>query len=201
MKEIIKLSLILFIVAGIASGLLAVYNGMTKPIITQNAETKKNEAKSYVHTLTNKELASDASSFKFETVTLEDGSEYYKAYKDDEFIGYSFVAEGAGYSGVVRTMVGTDKDFNITTIKVIKQTETPGLGANAQVVKYQQERPYFEQRFNGKSALEVVVDKDDKNSPNKIESLTGSTITTRTVCNSIQKYAKKVQASAEKGGM
>jgi electron transport complex protein RnfG len=90
-------------------------------------------------------------------------------------------------------MVGTDANFRINTVKVLKHTETPGLGAESQTVRYGEEEPYFETRFKGDDPLIVIVEKDDNDEFDNVESLTGATITTRAVCSSINKYAAAVK--------
>ena len=75
----------------------------------------------------------------------------------------------------VKTMVGVTPDLKVNRIKIIEQKETPGLGANC-------EKPKFQQQFENKNKSEMTVDKDGGN----IISITGATITTRTVTNSIK---------------
>lgn len=192
MGNIIKMSAILFLVAGLASGILAFYNSTTSPIIKKLAMEKETAARSYVMPESVKE---------FEEIK-SDKVKYFKAKDGDgSIVGYVFLAKGPGFSGDVETMVGVDPKFKIFTIKVVKQTETPGLGAETQVIKYGDDKPFFEGWLEGKSALGVVVDKDDANSKDKVQSITGSTITTRTVCNSITKYASLVKEDVDKGGM
>lgn len=89
-------------------------------------------------------------------------------------VGYTFVAAKNGYSSNVKTMVGLKPDFSINKIKIIFQSETPGLGANS-------EKPEFQQQFSGKTLTDLKVDKDG----GSIKSLTGATITSRAVTNSI----------------
>ena len=86
----------------------------------------------------------------------------------------TYVASRYGYSSEVKTMVGVNYDMTIKKIKVIEQAETPGLGANATTEG-------FQGQFSGKGLAGLLVDKDG----GKIVSLTGATITSRTVTNSI----------------
>ncbi len=190
MGNILKMSFILFAVAAFASGILAYFNGFTKPQIEKIKLENEKQARLYVI----------PGAKDFEEVAFKDikGENFYKAFDENKnLIGFVFVAKGSGYSGVVETMVGMDKEFKIINIKVIKQTETPGLGAECQTIKFGSDHPYFEDWFKGKTAMNVVVVKDDQNSADKIQSLTGSTITTRAVCKAISSYAKAVQSEAE----
>ena len=78
-------------------------------------------------------------------------------------------------------MVGVNTDLIIEKIKIISQAETPGLGANC-------EKPEFQEQFSGKQKTEMKVDKDG----GTIVSLTGATITTRTIANSIKAAMDKL---------
>jgi electron transport complex protein RnfG len=80
-----------------------------------------------------------------------------------------------GYSSEVKTMVGVSTGFKVTSIKIIDQAETPGLGANC-------EKPEFTELFENMTADKLKVDKDG----GSIRSLTGATITTRAIANSIR---------------
>jgi Na+-translocating ferredoxin:NAD+ oxidoreductase subunit G len=197
MGNIIKLSAILFFVAGIAAGMLAFYNSLTKPEIDKLKAQNEKEARQYVlkglfpdealATLIydEEEFELDGKKEKFWKVRQTENDQVYKA--------FVFLSKGQGFSGIVETMVGTDTEFKINTIKVLKHTETPGLGAEAQAVKYGESKPFFETWFGGKNSMSVVVDKDNSASSEKVQSLTGATITTRTVCVSINKYAAAVK--------
>lgn len=197
MGNIIKLSAILFFVAGIAAGTLAFYNSFTKSEILKLKAQTESEARQYVlkGLFPDEALAAliydedefelDGKKEKFWKVRQTESDQIYKA--------FVFLSKGQGFSGVVETMVGIDTAFNINTIKVLKHTETPGLGAEAQTIKYGETKPFFETWFSGKNSMKVVVEKDDSASKDKVQSLTGATITTRTVCNSIKKYALAVK--------
>ncbi len=202
MGNIFKLSAILFLVGGIAAGMLAFYNSFTKPEIEKLKAQNESEARQYVmRGLFQKEslggliydedeIEIGGKTEKFWKVREKESDQYYKA--------FVFLSKGQGFSGVVETMVGTDASFKINTIKVLKHTETPGLGAESQTVKYGESEPFFETWFKGKNSLKVVVEKDDSASPDKVQSITGATITTRAVCKSINKYAEAVKAKLDK---
>jgi electron transport complex protein RnfG len=196
MGNILKLSGILFFVAGIAAGSLAFYNSFTKPEIEELNAKLEAEAKQYV---LKGLFAEDAlENLIYEESEIEIGGKTEKFWKvkekksDPSAKAYIFLSKNRGFSGIIETMVGTDKNFVINGIKVIKHTETPGLGAEAQTIKYGENEPFFERWFKGKNSLKVVVEKDDSASPDKIQSLTGATITTRAVCEGIKSYAEAV---------
>ena len=175
MKYYIKLGFILFIITAIASGVLAYLNTLTQPIIEENQRVAQEKAR--------KEVLPSA-------VTFEEveGELTYHIGKDAEenVVGYTFVASLYGYSSDVKTMVGVNTDLVIEKIKIISQAETPGLGANC-------EKPEFQAQFSGKQKSEMMVDKDG----GTIVSLTGATITTRTIANSIKTAMDKLDIPAD----
>lgn len=187
MNYYVKLGLVLLAITAVASGILAFLNGVTEPIIKANKIAAEIAAR--------KDVLPDAVSFVADSVQVEakattpdplaikeevtEGASYFKFFQAlneaEEIVGYCFTASLYGYSGDVITMVGIGNDMKINKIKVISQTETPGLGANCIVQS-------FQDRFKALSSSELVVDKDGGN----IQSLTGATITTRTIANSIK---------------
>ncbi len=181
MKYYLKLGFILFIITAIASGVLAYLNTLTQPIIEENQQVAQEKAR--------KEVLPSA--VTFEKVL---GELTYHIGKDVEehVVGYTFVASLYGYSSEVKTMVGVNTDLVIEKIKIISQAETPGLGANC-------EKPEFQEQFSGKQKMGMKVDKDG----GTIESLTGATITTRTIANSIKAAMDKLDIPTDeaKGGL
>ena len=176
MKYYLKLGFILFIITAIASGVLAYMNTLTQPIIEKNQRIAQEKAR--------KEVLPSA--ITFEKVI---GDITYHIGKDagGNIVGYTFVASLYGYSSDVKTMVGINTDLIIEKIKIISQAETPGLGANC-------EKPEFQTQFSEKQETDMKVDKDGGN----IVSLTGATITTRAITNSIKAALDKLDLSAEK---
>ena len=176
MKYYLKLGFILFIITAIASGVLAYMNTLTQPIIEENQRIAQEKAR--------KEVLPSA--ITFEEVI---GDITYHIGKDagGNIVGYTFVASLYGYSSDVKTMVGINTDLIIEKIKIISQAETPGLGANC-------EKPEFQTQFSEKQETDMKVDKDGGN----IVSLTGATITTRAITNSIKAALDKLDLSAEK---
>lgn len=177
MKYYLKLGFVLLIIAAVASGILAFVNGFTKPIIEQNRAEQKEMAR--------REVLPDA--VTFESILKFNNEDVYCG-KDDsgEIIGYTIIASLYGYSSDVKTMVGVTPDFLINKIKIIDQKETPGLGANCVGLE-------FQAQFSGKKTG-VKVDKDG----GEIASLTGATITSRTIANSISNGIKFLEKEVSK---
>lgn len=195
MKYFIRLGLVLFIITAIASGILAYVNGLTKDKIAENKIKAEEMARS--------EVLPGTENFTAKKVTLpaaevepnplkkkaDDGPREFVYYqgndKDGNLTGYTFVASRYGYSSEVKTMVGVNPDMEILNIKVIEQAETPGLGANST-------SDSFQGQFSKKTLSGLKVDKDG----GEIVSLTGATITSRTITNSIADGLKVLQEAA-----
>lgn len=210
--------MILAIVGLISAGVLGMLYQKTKPRIEQMKEYKTLDALKIVIPdaeeivpVTRVEPVIDPSG---KEVDRKEIVEYYIGYRDKEkkeIAGYAFVAAGAGYSSVVETMVGVDAAGNIKKIKILSQKETPGLGALCERSDpFDPEHPaWTTEQFIGKKIDELKVQKDG----GAIVSITGATITSRAVTNSIrmklEEFLKKVihdsavtnvQAMNEEGG-
>ncbi len=166
MKYFFKLGFVLLVITVIASGVLAYINSITKPIIEENQRKAKEEARM--------EVLPEAATFDSISY-LNEETVYIGKNEEGNIVGYTFVASLYGYSSDVKTMVGVTPDLKVNRIKIIEQKETPGLGANC-------EKPEFQQQFENKNKSEMTVDKDGGN----IISITGATITTRTLAQSIK---------------
>ena len=92
--------------------------------------------------------------------------------------GRAIPVSARGYSGSINMMVGVDKSGKIIGVKVLKQTETPGLGANVS-------NPGFLNQFIGKTAKDQIEPKKD------IDAITGATISSRAVCKGVKDALEK----------
>jgi len=120
---------------------------------------------------------------RFEAVRRGEEIIYYKALdKSGDCIGVAFKASGKGYSSVIETMVGMKNDGEITAIKVISQNETPGLGTEVA-------GPLFTGRFSGKTPDNL---KD-------IQAITGASISSQAVIDSVEKKAKEIRELLKNG--
>ncbi len=180
MKYYLKLSGILLLICVVASGTLAFVNKKTAPKIEKIAVEEKEAAMLFVLPETKKFSKQSFGDFTY--FLAEDAS--------GAVIGYVFVASGFGYSSYIKTVVGLKKDFTVNCIKVIHQAETPGLGARCVERKWQDQ-------FDGKKLSQIAVKKDGGD----IVSITGSTITSRAVANSISAGIRQLESAVvQKGG-
>ena len=150
------------------------------------------------------EVEEDADSFEERSARV-DGKpfDYRVAMKGGEAIGFVAVGSAAGYSSVLRVMVGVDRSLTIQGIKVLYQNETPGLGTKVDEIKSKKTwwtvlsgtspdestlRPWFQVQFDGKPAP-VKVEKDG----GTIESITGATISSRAVCTAVDQAVEDLK--------
>lgn len=124
MKNIVKLTVFLAIVAGLAGGALSFVNGMTDPIIQEQkiASVKENLVKIY----------SSGEEFKALDVSLSDYDALVSVYEADKGgspVGYVYETSAQGYGGQVRALIALDKDGTYKGLQIIDcSTETPGKG-------------------------------------------------------------------------
>jgi electron transport complex protein RnfG len=89
-----------------------------------------------------------------------------------EGIGYIVEGYGKGYSSYIHVLASVDKDFLVQKIKILGHGETPGLGDEI-------EKDYFLDQFKNKSVDNLEVVKAE--TAEKVQSITGATISTRAV--------------------
>lgn len=157
------LVLVLCVISAATALVLALVNMITAPVIAQNTQDKNDAAMAAVL---------PASAY---TELAYAGS--------DATIDALYEAEGAGYvvqvspdgsfSGTLTIMVGIDSAGTVTGVEITATAETSGLGANAS-------KDSFKGQFTGASG-ETAVTKDG----GAIESITGATITSRSVSNGV----------------
>ncbi|HAJ56506.1 MAG TPA: hypothetical protein DCL35_01920 [Candidatus Omnitrophica bacterium] len=192
----IKYAFTLAIICLAASGLLSVVFNLTQPKILYQ---KMLEEESSL-----KDVLPEAANFE----PVKEGQEtaYYRAAdKDGKVIGYAFKASKKGYSSDIATMVGVDTEGVITHIKVLSQNETPGLGTKIveviqketfwdivvkRVKPGQPPAPWFQKQFDGKKAVALS---------GSIDVITGATVSSRAVIDSIQDKAKQIMEKVKYG--
>lgn len=177
MRNIIKLGVFLLVVAGLAGLGIAYVNGLTEPIIAgQLLENKLSSLK---------EVYADADEIKDETDTYLKGAdpvitEINVAYKNGAPAGVIYTVATAGYGGPVQSLVGFDIESQQTTaVKVISQTETPGLGAKAV------ENSFSDGFKNKDAALPVEIVKKEPVQGNQVLAITAATITSNAVADGV----------------
>lgn len=167
MRDLIHLGGRLFLIALIAGlALGATYYVTKEPIAEQTrlaAEAARTEVFEGTFTLDAQEKLPEA----IKTLYIAKG----------EQDGYVMEVEASGYGGIFTVTVGVTADGVITGVVVGDNSETPGLGKNAQ-------KPEFAAQFAGKDGS-ITVKKGGGASGNEVDALTGATITTQAVVNAV----------------
>ena len=94
-----------------------------------------------------------------------------------ETIGFIIGASQSGYSGIIEVLVAINNEAAIEGIAIVKQSETPGLGANAVL-------PKFTNQYIGKAG-QLSVTKSESPSDTEVQAITSSTITTVAVTDAV----------------
>jgi len=189
-KEIIRPSLILFLVCAIMTGALAYVNGVTKPIIDENNKIAEQESLKNVYNDAENFLdVKTGEALKTEGIDVSDNIEkLYTAQKGGQSIGYVVSVFSSGYGGKMKILVGIDNDLNIKGISLVSHNETPGLGANAA-------NPKFTDQFLGKAPQkEFNVVKRIPNDDSEIQAITAATVTSKAVTKGVNEAVDLVRS-------
>lgn len=180
MKETMKLTVRLFLITAIAGLVLAFANSFTSPVI------KEREKKQYEQAL--KEVFADADKFDtLEEAKLKTIKEKIKnienieiAKQGDKTAGYVFKTLGKnGYGGDISMLMAIKlEDKSIVGFKVLKHSETPGLGSRVTTEEYAQS-------VVGNKATEHLVKNLNPSADNDIQAITGTTISVNAVLNGL----------------
>ncbi len=165
MGSSVRLIIVLFVVCAIAAGSLAFVNAATKDRIAGFAKTEKIEAM--------KAVFPQAEEFS----ELQPGK-VWEAKQAGQSVGHVLAASVQGYSGPIEGVAGLDPQGALTGVKVLVQTETPGLGAKIAGEK-------FLAQFRGLKAGELALKKDDP--AGRIDAVTAATISSRALTNALRK--------------
>ncbi|MBI4824606.1 MAG: RnfABCDGE type electron transport complex subunit G [Nitrospirae bacterium] len=181
-KDMIKITINLAVIYIIGGLLLAGVYAKTSPVIYQKNEEEKQAAL--------KEMMPDAGSIlnAGEWQPLHKHANFYEAKSGDETTGYVAETFGKGYSSYIHVFVATDKNLVIKKIKILGHAETPGLGDEI-------EKDYFLKQFDGKDLDHLEVVKTE--TPDKIQAITGATISSRAVTNGVKDAVTMLKEKAE----
>jgi electron transport complex protein RnfG len=174
MLDIVKLTIFLLVVSAVAAFGVGYVNSMTAPVIDKQALKAKIDSFKEIYPRGEEVKDESATYRKKDTSPLV--KEINVSYKGGSPAGIIYTVEPKGFGGPIQILVGFDIETKkITAIKVLSQTETPGLGAKAK-------DPLFQGHYKGKSAeTELEVSKTPPAKDNQIQAITASTITSRAV--------------------
>ena len=187
MNNIDKNTLILTSITVISGLLLGIVYDITKEPIAEAQENTKQEAF--------RSVLADASSF--ETVEDFDASEALSLLKENgytsdeiteiaegidgsgETIGYVInVMSHEAYDGDLEVSVGIAADGTVTGIEMLSISETAGLGMKA-------DEADFKDQFKDKKVEKFSYTKSGESGDDKIDAISGATITTNAVTNAV----------------
>jgi electron transport complex protein RnfG len=168
-QKIIKLGAVLFIVTAITGLILGVVNEITaEPIRLTQARLK---AEALAGALPEAE--------EFSEVALSDGADpilkdVQEGKGGGRTEGYCIIVAPSGYAGPVEVVVGITKTGGLRAIRILSQSETPGLGAKAPL-------PAFSGQYDNKEVERLSVVKSAATEADQIQAISGATITSQAV--------------------
>ena len=164
MKDITRFSIVLFLICMISALLLAFIFDIAEPRIQEQRRLEEKKAIQGVLPLVPDTI---------EKIQEQD-LVFYKA-KDAQgnLIAYVFIVEGYGYSSDIKTVVSLTPEGNIIKAKILEQLETPGIGS--QII--------------GEDFLGQFK---DKHFDDDFDTITGATISSTAVIDSIKEKALEV---------
>jgi len=189
LKYVFKPAATLFIIAVITVASLSVVYILTKePIKNQKSRTQEAAMREVLP------QAAEYRQIEIEkTGSIEAIFEGYytsEALSDSVLIGYVVQLSPEGYSGKIDLIVGISAhNEKITGMRVLRHTETPGLGAHA--VKEE-----FYRRYNG-LPLEALGVVRNNAGGNEIQAITSATITTKAITNAVNEAIEWYLAANE----
>jgi electron transport complex protein RnfG len=180
MKEILKLAFALMIFATVACVALAFVYASTEERIAENQSAKLNLAlmdifgKDAVFENIDGFPGLDGDTVKFAAA--------YAVKSGGAFTGIVLNASDQGFNDTITVLVGVDAGGRIAGVRILQNTDTPGLGANASSAAYFVDKPAntktFYDQFTGMEADgNIKVTKDG----GKVEVIAAATITSRAV--------------------
>lgn len=187
MKIVVHMILTLFIIGVISGGVLSIVNNWAAPLIAANQKAETEKAIFIVH----------ENAKKYERINYPNNEIYKVLDSENNLIGYSIANEGNGFQGKIRMMIGLTKDLSkITSIKILEQVETPGLGTRVT------EQPFTQQFINLITTPKIEWVKGKAPSkPNEIQAITGATISSKSVVAIINNAIEKTRKQKSEGGL
>ncbi len=178
MNQILKMVLVLTILGLISGLVLSLVSNYATPLIHKNEQEAMEEAIYYV-------LPETAN---YETKTANGKTLYVAKDEGGTPIGLAFTASGSGYQGTIKLMVGVTKDLEkVKGIEILESEETPGLGG-----KIRGEN--FKSQFRDLVARQdLTLVKAAPTEPGEVQAITGATISSKTVINTINKEINTIK--------
>jgi electron transport complex protein RnfG len=182
MQKLVAIGTRLAIICTVAALVLALVNAMTAPVIAQNRQEALKEALA--------RIVGDAEVGERERVSEEQSevvSAYYPIEGGEGSGGYVLELIGSGYGGDMRILAGIRADGEIFSAVLMQNSETPGLGKEA-------ESPgYMDGKFVGTGDDEPVPTTKSDLPSEEAEAVSGSTITFMGIANALEVGSRFVE--------
>jgi len=211
--DIVKATIIITVIGFISAFSLSFMKKITQEPIAKQEQEKKLAALALVLPGYTVQLE--------KTVTIDDTPfTYWIATKEENKVvktAWAFLAQKKGYGGPVQSIVGVDESGTILGFSILSQNETPGLGARCvevasnetfldhfvtKNIANKEEISWFQEQFVGLNANKPIAIqkkgdwhkemKDELLQHNAITAITGATITTKAVTQSIEEGIHKL---------
>lgn len=166
MNTVMRMLATLTIIGILSGGLLSRVDNWAAPRIEKHMQESVRQAIATVH-------PDGVRSEKVQTDLLQ----LYRVFDtNDKPVGFAMSVTGNGFSDKITLMVGVSEDLEtISGIEILKQTDTPGLGAR--IVE-----PEFKEKFiNLKATPQIEVTKKEVSASNQVQAITAATITSKAV--------------------
>lgn len=155
-NEMIKPTLVLFVICLVVTAALAYTYQVTAPLIAEINMKNANIARGEV-------MPQGQGAFSKVDVQLPDNvSDLYKA---NNGTGVVFTTTDKSFGGKITVMVGIDSQGAITGVKVTQHSDTPGLGTKAMTTSYLSQ-------YQGKKA----ITRTGEAGKTQIDAITGATL-------------------------
>ena len=118
-----------------------------------------------------------------------EGLTIYKAFKDDQWIATAVETSEVGFDGPQVIMVGLDAEGKVLDYVVLKQTETPGLGAH---IDHWFKDAIGNRSIIGKKAGALAVTKEGGD----VDAITAATISSKAFLKAINKAYNAIAAQS-----
>ena len=177
MNKIIKNTGILMAITLVAGALLGLVYEVTKIPIAQAQEDAKQEA--YRTVLADADTFVNEEGFKAGYVSDDISEVVVGQDTSGETVGYVItVTSHEGYGGDIQISVGIETDGTVKGIEMLSISETAGLGMKATEAD-------FKDQFKDKKVEKFSYTKSGEEGDDKIDALSGATITTNAVTNAV----------------
>ncbi|HSK10931.1 MAG TPA: FMN-binding protein [Vicinamibacterales bacterium] len=198
MKTALHMVATLAIVGVMAAASLSLVSGWAQPLIDAN-ETKVKMA-GVVEVVPGGAASKPLAEVAGGTASGGGLEAYQVLDAQGQVMGWAVVGEGTGFSDKIRLMVGVAPDMSRTLgIKVLKDSETPGLGTKIR------EGDYPDQFFGrGRTAPSLAagalaVVKGAAGAPNEVQAITGATISSKAVVQIVNESVSRLRSRIGQG--